>query len=67
MALIGFILANDANDSGAAPAGKLRRSLADLAVQPHHQDGVLRGRHSGPAKAFDGGDKGYANPGRFIH
>src|SRR5258705_10237717 len=28
VALIVFILANDANDPGAAPAGKLRRSLA---------------------------------------
>src|SRR5882724_11461232 len=31
VARIVFILADDADDSGAAPADKLRRSLADLA------------------------------------
>ena len=67
MALVSLVLADDADHPCAAPGRKLRRGLADLAVQPHDQNGVLRRRHAGAAKSLDRGHERHADAGGFFH
>ena len=67
MALVSLVLADDADHSCAAPGRKLRRGLADLAIQSHDHDGVLCSRHAGAAKSLDRGHERHADAGGLFH
>ena len=66
VALIGLALAHHADHARAAPACDLHGGLAYLAIDAHHQHGLVLVGHAGAPETFHRGDEGNPDPGGLL-